>query len=204
MTAEPPTRRAARRAAEHAEKGVWHYLGLGLSVGLLLLVVALALAAVGIPKATGSVPLTILTSSMTPNLPPGTLIVVQPVDPGDLRIGDVATYQIRSGEPGVITHRILSIGTTTTGDRTFTFQGDNNRSADPEQITAGQIQGRVWYSLPLLGYLNSAVGVNRTWMVPALAAVLIGYAVYMVASGASAAEKRRRRAGRRPLSHPVE
>jgi signal peptidase len=201
--AELLTRRSARRAAGEARRGVWHYLGLGLSIGLLLLVVALGLATIAIPKATGSVPLTILTSSMKPSLPPGTLIVVQPVDPADLRIGDVATYQIRSGEPGVITHRITSIGTTTTGDRTFTFQGDNNRSADPDQIKAGQVKGRVWYSLPLVGHVNSAVGLNRTWMVPALAAALLVYAVYMVASGAFAAAKRRR-ARKRRLSHRVE
>lgn len=187
-----PTRRAARRAARHRTKGFWHYLGLGLSIGLLLVVVAVAVAAIALPKATGSVPLTILTSSMKPGLPPGTLIIVQPVDTDDLRIGDVATYQIRSGEPDVITHRITSISTTSTGDRSFTFKGDNNSSADPEPIKAGQIQGKVWYSLPLLGHVNSVVGTNRNWIVPVLAALLLGYALYALATGAYSAAQRRR------------
>jgi signal peptidase len=186
------TRRTVRRAARRQAKGVWHYLGLGLSIGLLLLVVVLGVAAIAIPKATGSVPLTVLTGSMKPGLPPGTLIIVQPVDPGELRIGDVATYQIHSGEPDVITHRILSISATITGDRSFTFKGDNNRSADPEQIEPGQVQGKVWYSLPLLGHINSAVGTNRSWLVPVLATGLLGYAVYMTASGAYTATRQRR------------
>jgi signal peptidase len=198
------TRSATRRAVRRAKRRVWHYLGLGLSTGLLVLVVAVAVAAIAVPKVTGSVPLTVLTGSMEPGLPPGTLIIVRPVDPADLRIGDVATYQIRSGEPDVVTHRITSISTTTSGDRTFTFQGDNNPSADAEQVQAGQVQGKVWYSLPFLGLINSAIGTNRSWLVPAVAAVLLGYAVYMMSSGAYAAAKQRRSAAKAALSHTLQ
>ena len=63
----------------------------GLSAALLILVVALSAATVFIPKATGAIPLTVLTSSMEPSLPPGTLIVVKPVRTNALRVGDVAT-----------------------------------------------------------------------------------------------------------------
>ncbi|WP_177216781.1 signal peptidase I [Mycetocola miduiensis] len=185
----PPSDRRARR-------GVWHYLGLGSSIGLLLIVVAVAFAVIVVPKVTGSVPLTVLTSSMKPGLPAGTLIIVHPVDPEDLHIGDVATYQIRSGEPDLITHRIVSIGTTTAGETFFTFQGDNNRSADPDQVQADQVQGKVWYSLPLLGHVNSVVGSNRSWLVPVLAALLLGYAVFMMASGAAEAARQQRMARR--------
>jgi signal peptidase len=191
-TAAEPTRGATRRAVRRARKGVLHYVGLGFSIGLLLLVAAVAFAVIAVPKVTGSVPLTILTGSMKPSLPPGTLIIVQPVDPGDLRIGDVATYQIRSGNPDVITHRIVSVSTTTEGERSFTFQGDNNRSADADRIASGQVQGKVWYSLPLLGHVNTAVGANRSWLAPVFAVLLLGYAVYMMTSGVHTAAKQRR------------
>ena len=175
------------------EKGLPHYAGLGLSGALLLLVIALAVIVIVVPRASGSIPLTVLTGSMAPGLPPGTLIVVQPVDVDDLAVGDVITYQIRSGDPAVITHRIIAINASTTGGRTFETKGDNNSDADPDPVAAIQVQGKVWYSVPLVGFANNAVnGENRAWIVPGIAVLLITYAGYMIASGAASAVRTRR------------
>ena len=188
---------AARRVtAEPAERSLWHYLGLACSAAALLLVLALAAAVVVVPKLAGAIPLTVLTNSMAPGLPPGTLVVVAPVDPADLRIGSVATYQVQSGRPGVITHRIIEISTLSTGERSFVFQGDNNSAADPTPILAEQIQGRVWYSLPLMGFVNTAVSDARGWLVPVGAALLFAYCGYMVTTGLVAARRPRRAVSR--------
>jgi len=168
-------------------------VGVGLSVGILLLVVALAGVLLVVPKATGSVPLTILTQSMEPTLPPGTLIVVRPVDTDALEVGDVATYQIRSGDPAVITHRITAISSASDGSRSFTFQGDNNASPDSLPVAPGQIQGEVWYSVPLVGWANQAVnGQARGWIIPAAAVALLAYAAVTIVTGAVQARRRRR------------
>ena len=135
---DPPT------SVDAPEKSLLHYLGLAVSGAVLLLVIALALLLIVVPKVTGSTPLTVLTSSMEPTLPPGTLIIVRPVTPDEIRIGDVVTYQIRSGEPGVITHRVTAISSSSAGGRTFTFKGDNNSVADADQVLPVQIQGRLW------------------------------------------------------------
>jgi signal peptidase len=191
--------RAAASPAEspvdvQPEKGLWHYIGVALSGALLVLVVALAVMLIVVPKVAGGIPLTVLTSSMEPRLPPGTLIIVRPVDPDGLRIGDVVTYQIRSGEPGVITHRIIAIASSSNGSRTFTLKGDNNSEQDNEPVTEAQIQGRLWYSVPLIGYVNNGVnGASRAWITPVAAVLLLCYAGYMIASGAVAAAKNRRR-----------
>ncbi|MDO4018562.1 signal peptidase I [Clavibacter michiganensis] len=164
----------------------------GLSVGILLLVIALAAVLLVVPKVSGSVPLTILTQSMEPTLPPGTLIVVRPVDPDALEIGDVATYQIRSGDPAVITHRITAIASASDGTRSFTFKGDNNASPDSLPVTPGQIQGEVWYSVPLVGWANQAVnGQARSWIIPAAAVALLAYAAVTIITGAVQTRKRR-------------
>jgi signal peptidase len=154
-----------------------------LSGAFLLLVIALGVLVVVIPKMVGGIPLTVLTSSMIPHFPPGTLVIDRPIDPAELRIGDVATYQIVSGKPGVITHRIISISSSTDGTKTFQFKGDNNSVPDGEVVTSAQIQGEVWYSIPLLGYVNNAVnGPSRSAMVPAIAALLFAYTGYTIAS----------------------
>jgi signal peptidase len=194
-TSEPKaTAKVTVNPEAQPEKGLRHYIGLALSGALLLLVVALAVLLIVVPKVAGGIPLTVLTSSMEPRLPPGTLIVVRPVNPDDLRIGDVATYQIRSGKPGVITHRIIAIASSSDGSRSFTFKGDNNSEPDNEPVIEAQIQGRLWYSVPYVGYVNNGVnGANRAWIIPVAAVLLLCYSGYMIASGAVAAVKNRRR-----------
>ena len=108
------------------EHGLLHALGLGLGVGLVLLVAALAVVLVVLPRATGSTPLTVLTSSMEPGLPPGTLLVVRPTPVEQVRVGDVVTYQIASGRPEVITHRVTGVESATDGSLGFVLQGDAN------------------------------------------------------------------------------
>ena len=167
-----------------AQTTLWGYLRLTISAAFFILVVALGLAVIVVPAVTKSVPLTVLTGSMEPGLPPGTLLIVRHVDPADIHIDDVVTYQIRSGEPGVITHRVIAITTTTSGERSFTLQGDNNGAPDADQVREEQVQGRLWYSLPYLGWVNNAVGGDlRTTVIPVIAAACLLYAAWAVLSG---------------------
>ena len=200
---DPSLRPRTRARPRDKEKGLAHYLGLALSGALLVLVLALAALVVVIPKVVGGIPLTVLTSSMIPKFPPGTLIVDVPVKTDELRIGDVATYQIVSGKPGVITHRIIAIHNDSNGSRTFQFKGDNNSQPDPGEILADQVQGRVWYSLPYIGYVNNAVnGENKPWIVPVIAGLLFAYAAYTVATAIVSARRQKRRRARRTASSP--
>jgi signal peptidase len=173
--------------------GVWHYVGLGASIGVVGLILLLALVVIVVPRVAGATPMTILTSSMEPTLPPGTLIVVRPTPFKQIRIGDVLTYQIRSGDPAVVSHRVIGVNSVSDGTFTFVTKGDNNDHADPVVIEA-QVRGTLWYSVPLLGYVNNAVsGQERPWIVPAVAVLLLAYAGYLVTSGTITSVRRRRR-----------
>jgi signal peptidase len=192
----------SRSNSPEKPKGLGHYLLVSLSAAALLLMLALAAAVIVVPAMTKSVPMTVLTSSMEPKLPPGTLLIVKPVDVNDIRVGDVITYQIRSGEPDVITHRVIAVTTSTTGERLFTLQGDNNGSPDPDPIRAVQVQGRLWYSVPYIGWVNTWVnGENRAWIIPLVAGGLFAYAVWMVISGIIGNRKKKRNANRRIGRH---
>ncbi|MET0976525.1 MAG: signal peptidase I [Leifsonia sp.] len=184
---EQPTREASRPS-----NGVLRLIGLGLSFGLLAIVIGLGALLIVVPRVAGATPLTILTESMEPSLPPGTLIVIRPVEPADIRSGDVITYQIRSGDPAVISHRVIAVTAASDGDRTFTTKGDNNDLADPEVIPE-QVRGKLWYSVPYVGYVNSFIGgETRSWLVPALAVGLFGYAAFMIISGLRSSARKRR------------
>ncbi len=194
QTDAQPTQRDPTQAAARP-KGALHYLWLGLSAGLLGLVLLLAMATVVVPKAMGATPLTILTSSMEPAFPPGTLIIVRPTPPEDIHVGDVVTYQFRSGDAAVVSHRVIGIRDSSSGGRTFTTQGDNNASPDPD-VVPEQLRGVVWYGVPYVGWASTYLhgSDNRSWLVPAIAVLLLGYAAYMVAAGLLDARRKHRAA----------
>ncbi|MFE4467773.1 signal peptidase I [Leifsonia sp. NPDC056824] len=172
-------------------RSLLQYVVTGLSVGLLGLVLFVAAVVIVIPRAAGATPVTVLTSSMEPSLPPGTLVVVKPKAVHDIHVGDVMTYQIRSGDPAVISHRVIAIATSTTNGMTFTTKGDNNAEADPPVVPA-QVRGVVWYSVPLIGYVNSALDQSqRSWVLPAVGVLLILYAAWMFLRGTASSVRRR-------------
>ncbi|WP_246142308.1 signal peptidase I [Lacisediminihabitans profunda] len=176
------------------ERSLWFFLRTALSLAVLLLVVGAGTVLIVLPKVAGAIPRTVLTQSMEPVLPPGTLIVVRPVKPDQVAVGDVVTYQIESGKPDVITHRVIAIDFTPSGTRSFTFKGDNNAVADADPVREVQIVGRLWYSIPLIGYLSLWLnGDARAVIVPVLAGLLFLFAAYMFASGIVGAVRGRRR-----------
>lgn len=151
---------------------------------VLWLVILTALAAVAlavaIPRIAGGTPYTVLTGSMEPGLPPGTLVVVRPVEPEDIAVGDVITFQLESGKPTVATHRVVAVGTRLDGEQVFTTQGDANGAPDRNPVRMVQVQGRLWYSVPYLGHLNSALtGKQRQGAVLVVSTLLAGYAAFM-------------------------
>lgn len=157
----------------------------GLSVGMLVLVLGLGVLVVGIPALIGGTPLTILTGSMTPTLPPGTLVVVGPTPADEVGIGDVLTFQLESGKPTLVTHRVVGRSTDSrSGELRFITRGDANETTDAVPVMPVQVKGTVWYAVPWLGWVNQAVnGEARAWVVPAIAAALFAYAMWMVGGG---------------------
>lgn len=184
-----------RHTTESTQTGSGVKKGLGIvgQVGtwLVILAVSAVLAvAVAIPRIAGATPYTVLTSSMEPDLPPGTLVVVKPVDGEEVAIGDVITYQLESGESAVVTHRVVAKGVNGAGRIGFRTQGDANSTPDRDGVRPVQIKGEVWYSVPYLGYVNNLLtGQQRQLAVYAAAFGLLGYALL---SFVGAARDRRR------------
>ena len=186
------TKRGRRRLTR--EHGLLYYIGVGLSFGLLAFVLLLASLVVVVPAASGSTPYTILTSSMEPGLPPGTLVVVKPIEPTEIRIGTVITYQLESGEAEVVTHRVVEIQSPNLpgGDPSFITKGDANSAPDADPVMTVQLRGAVWYSVPLIGWVNNIVnGDLRAIVIPVVAGLLFLYAGWSIVT--SRIDKRRRR-----------
>lgn len=172
------------------------WIGQVIAWTVILLATALVTVAVVVPRVGGATPYTILTGSMRPHYPPGTLVVSKPTDPTKLRVGDVVTYQLRSGEPEVVTHRIVAIRSSLDGKMSFQTRGDANNVADDRWVMPVQIRGRLWYAVPVLGRLNVLfTGSQHQWLVYGAVALLGGYALVMF--GGAARDRLRRETGRR-------
>src|SRR4051794_1302763 len=161
--------------------------------GLLLLVAFAISILVVLPKATHGAALTVLTGSMTPTIPVGSVVMDRPVDPGTLKVGDIATYQVAPGKPDYITHRIIAIDATKS-PTLFRFKGDANRGPDMNPVPATAIRGKVWFHVPYLGGIRDTLHA-RHGLAGVGIVLLAGYAIVMAAGSL---RDNRKRSGERP------
>jgi signal peptidase I len=78
-------------------------------------------------------------SSMIPTIYPGEVVTIRPVDPADVRQGDIVFYR-RENESGHILHRVLWKRRSSNG-WVFRTKGDGVWSLDPP-VTGAGIMGR--------------------------------------------------------------
>lgn len=171
-------------------------LGRSAAYVVMLVTALVALVMIVVPLVTGSQTYTVLTNSMAPKYAPGTFLVVKPAPFAELQVGDIITYQIESGKPGVITHRITAVGATQSGARILTTKGDNNSLADANPVQEMQVKGKLLYAVPFVGFVANAVGQNRDVIAPILAVGFIGFGALSMIKGTL--EKKR---GRRSARH---
>jgi signal peptidase len=172
-----------------------------LSWVVVLGVAAVVSIAVLVPRIGGATPYTVLTGSMRPTMPPGTMVVVRPTPAGHIRVGDVVTYQLHSGEPEVVTHRVVAVGIDGAGHRTFRTQGDANDVPDAAWVRAVQVKGVLWYDVPHLGRVSNLLnGAERQVVLAIVVSALLAYAAFMF--GSDYRDRRRRRSAPAPSSAP--
>jgi signal peptidase len=183
MVDDPPAQHVRDHRHERAERPRTWYGTLGQIVAwaIAALLFALILALVVVPRLTGSTPYTILTGSMVPLMPPGTVVVTRPESFSSIRVGNVVTYQIASGQPAVVTHRVVAINVESDGTQTLTTKGDANPSPDLRHVIGAQVRGVVWYSVPYVGYIGAIGSVDgRSIVARVIGGGLVLYAVVIL------------------------
>jgi signal peptidase I len=140
---------------------------------------ALALAAVVAIRSDRVRCLRVLTGSMNPTVPAGSLVAGSHITAGDVRVGDIVMfappppYRAPGGDP--IAHRILRVASRH-GDRYLTTKGDANPVADPWLIDANRttLYRVQWHSAAA----GTAIGEAHKWG-PASAAALLVIPVWL-------------------------
>jgi signal peptidase I len=146
-------------------------------LGLIVLIVIVLLGIVlakGAPLV-GRQSIVVGGGSMEPSIGLGSAIVVRPVEPSALAVGDVVSMQV-GPERATYTHRIVAIVDRADG-RWIRTQGDANATPDPTLVPAGDVIGRVELVVPFAGYLLAVLSLPMGAMfVLGLAATLLAIA----------------------------
>ncbi len=126
---------------------------------------------------------TIVSPSMVPTINVLDVVVTMRVDnPEEIEKEDIVTFNSTDYRySGVlVTHRIVDIEKTSSGEYLFTTKGDNNNTQDSSRISFNEIYGRVLFRIPKIGYiqyyLSSVLGWVAIIIVPAV--MIIGYDIY--------------------------
>lgn len=93
-------------------------------------------------------PFVVLSGSMEPTLPVGSVVLVRQ-KPFGYSLGDMITFQL-PGRKEKVTHRIVSLSLVNQSIR-YQTKGDANPKADLDLISPNQVVGQVFVILPYLG-----------------------------------------------------
>lgn len=139
-----------------------------------------------VPRLMGWRVVTVMSGSMAPAYPVDAVLAVDPVDPANVRTGDVIAFQLEADRP-VVTHRVVEVQRDADG-LSFVTKGDANEDADRDPVPATAVRGRVAFGIPHLGVfvriVQTPLGFAALFALPGL--LLIGQEV-----GAIRRERRR-------------
>jgi signal peptidase len=92
----------------------------------------------------------VMSGSMEPAMPVGSVVLIRPVDPEAVAVGDIITFR-QQDSAGFVTHRVMEV--LKEESRSFRTRGDANEEPDTSLVPADALRGRVWATIPYLGYL---------------------------------------------------
>lgn len=174
-----------------------------IAVSIFVLMTVVMTPAGQVPQVMGFSILQVLTGSMEPAIPEGSMLLIRQADPYTLEKGDIISFY--SPDPSLDgalnTHRIVGVETSDEGLR-FITKGDANFLEDQQPVNAGDVVGKVIYSSPALGKLVRLVSnplVFGLAILLPLLAMLIGNLVKALRTAAALAREEEEAAVRQAL-----
>jgi signal peptidase len=117
-------------------------------IWIITICVILAAVLVTAPKAVGIYPYIILSASMEPTIPTGSLVYVNTKDTL-VSDGDIVTFFLTNGTEQInVTHRVARIT-----EEGIVTKGDNNDVEDLSLLTHDRVIGKYAFHIPRAGYL---------------------------------------------------
>ena len=152
---------------------------LGVIGNVLMVAVLVACLIIAIPKFAGYSAFVVVSGSMEPTIPVGSLVYSKGTDPKTLEPGDVVVFYSSDAGHGSestgdiipVTHRVV-VNDTVSGE--LTTKGDANANDDISPVSYNNIVGKVAFHLPVIGYMAALLS-SVTGKIAAILLILAGY-----------------------------
>lgn len=114
----------------------------------------------------------VISGSMEPTIPTGSLVMSYELQPSEIIVGDVIMFNPR--ETSMVMHRVVEITETDLG-REFITRGDANNTNDPVPIYPQEIAGKVFFFIPNVGYVIAWIRENLIAFIAFSLAIMFGF-----------------------------
>ena len=122
-------------------------------VGTIYLMVAITVSITVLPFVMGHKPVIVLSGSMEPVYPVGSMIYYKSSDFEDIKEGDVITFRLGGGT--LATHRVIRKDDE---NQEFITKGDNNQSEDVEPVSYEAVAGKTQkVVIPYVGFIGQYI-----------------------------------------------
>ena len=115
----------------------------------LIVLIASACLSLIVPRLAGYEGYVVVSGSMEPNIPTGSVIYSKKTDPALLQTGDVIVFVNEARGTTPITHRVVTNDPST---GTIITKGDANEFADMNPVTYEEVIGKVAAHVPRIGF----------------------------------------------------
>ena len=123
------------------------------AIGTVILVLAIvACLGLAVPRFVGIGQYVVISGSMEPAIPIGSMVYSAQIEPSTLSNGDIIVFNSEQSGETPVTHRVVE---NRISDGAVITKGDANAENDPSPVPYTEILGKKVFSVPMLGYLAS-------------------------------------------------
>jgi signal peptidase len=145
---------------------------------ILLVLIVLLCIPIAIPNYMGYQVYTVISGSMEPAIPVGSLVYVRQEEPETIEQGDVIAFYGAAADGGITTHRVVE-NYRIEGE--FVTKGDANDTNDINPVPYANLVGKVICSIPYLGTAAQLL-VENTGKLMAAGVILFAVLMHLIAS----------------------
>ncbi len=127
-----------------------------------------------IPRLFGYEMYAVMSGSMEPGYPVGSIVMVDTVEAEEIKVGDAIAFYLNDNT--VATHRVITVDKQ---QRTFSTKGDANEIADLSPISFNQLIGKATSHIPMLGYVTLGLKSTKGILI-SVAILLVLVLLYLV------------------------
>jgi signal peptidase I len=149
------------------------------AIGTLTMIVMVVLGLiVAVPHLLGYNQYVVVSGSMEPAIPVGSLVMSKPVKAEELKKGDVIVFYTEQHSDTPVTHRVVE---NHKAEREVITKGDANSGNDMNPVLYENIEGKVSRHIPRIGFVVGIFG-TALGKFAALTIIVAGYLLTLVGS----------------------